>query len=147
MFGSLSPSWNRTSVSLMDNNWSCNNNCKTGQSAYSVSNSALTAQTWGNYGASWYINFSKTVNMSDYNYLRMNINATLFDRGTVRIYIDGTIIYIAQYNNISGVSINQNISSYSRNHTITINFEQSNSGHSSGSTANSMTVSNILLGN
>ena len=64
--------------------------------------------------------------MSDYNYLRMNINATLFDRGTVRIYIDGTVIYIAQYNNISGVSINQNISSYSGNHTITINFEQSN---------------------
>ena len=131
----------------MDNNWSCNNNCKTGQSTYSISSSALTAQTWGNYNASWYINFSKTVNMTDFNYLQMNISATLYNRGTVRVYIDSTVIYIAQFNNISGVFINQNISSYTGNHTIKINFEQSNSGNSAGSTANSMTVTDVKLTN
>ena len=144
---SLTPNWYKLTTSLMDNNWSCNNNCKTGQSTYSISSSALTAQTWGNYNASWYINFSKTVNMTDFNYLQMNISATLYNRGTVRVYIDSTVIYIAQFNNISGVFINQNISSYTGNHTIKINFEQSNSGNSAGSTANSMTVTDVKLTN
>lgn len=131
----------------MDSNWSCNNNCQTGQSAYSISNSSLTAQTWGNYNASWYMNFSRTVNMTEFCYLQMNISATLYNRGTVRVYIDGAVIYTAQYNNISNVFINQNIASYSGNHTITISFEQANSGHPSGSTENSMTVTGIKLTN
>ena len=145
--GSLLPSWSKSSVSLMDSNWSCNNNCKFGQSSFNISNSELTAQTWGNYGASWYVHFSRNVNMSEFNNLSMTISATLFDRGSIRVYIDGNVIYSVQNNNISKNTITQNISSYSGIHTITIKFEQSNSGHSSGSTANFMSVSDIILTN
>lgn len=147
LFGSLLPSWSKSSLSLMDSNWSCNNNCKSGQSSFNISNSELTAQTWGNYGASWYVHFSRNVNMSEFNNLSMTISATLFDRGSIRVYIDGNVIYSVQNNNISKNTITQNISSYSGIHTITIKFEQSNSGHSSGSTANFMSVSDIILTN
>ena len=85
--------------------------------------------------------------MSEFNNLSMTISATLFDRGSIRVYIDGNVIYSVQNNNISKNTITQNISSYSGIHTITIKFEQSNSGHSSGSTANFMSVSDIILTN
>lgn len=139
--------WKANSVSLMDGSWGCSNNCLSGQSTCSVSTSALTVQTWGNYNASWWVNFTKSVDLTNYSYLKMNITATLYNRGAVNVYIDGTPIYTAQYNNISNVALNQNIASYTGVHTIKVSFEQSNSGHSSGTTANSMSVTGIQLTN
>lgn len=139
--------WKANSISLMDGNWSCSNNCLAGQSAYSITTSSLVAQTYGNYNASWYTNFSKSADLTNYSKLQMNISATLYNHGSVKVYVDNTLVYSAQYNNISNVTINYDISAWSGVHTILINFEQFNSGNSSGSTANSMTVTGVKLAN
>ncbi len=67
--------WKANSVSLMDGNWGCSNNCLSGQSTCSVSTSTLTVQTWGNYNASWWVNFTK----HDRN--RNTINKLIFYNG------------------------------------------------------------------
>ena len=139
--------WKANNMSLMDRAWTCSNNCLSGQSTYGISTSALTAQTWGNYNASWYVNFAKNVDLTNYNRIQMNVSATLYNHGSVHIYVDNTLIYSAQYNNVSGAAVSYDVSGWSGVHTIKINFDQFNSGNSSGSTANSMTVTNIRLTN
>ena len=139
--------WKANNMSLMDGAWTCSNNCLSGQSTYGISTSALTAQTWGNYNASWYVNFAKNVDLTNYNRIQMNVSATLYNHGSVHIYVDNTLIYSAQYNNVSGAAVSYDVSGWSGVHTIKINFDQFNSGNSSGSTANSMTVTNIRLTN
>ena len=139
--------WKANNMSLMDGAWTCSNNCLPGQSTYGISTSALTAQTWGNYNASWYVNFAKNVDLTNYNRIQMNVSATLYNHGSVHIYVDNTLIYSAQYNNVSGAAVSYDVSGWSGVHTIKINFDQFNSGNSNGSTANSMTVTNIRLTN
>ena len=139
--------WKANNMSLMDGAWTCSNNCLPGQSTYGISTSALTAQTWGNYNASWYVNFARNVDLTNYNRIQMNVSATLYNHGSVHIYVDNTLIYSAQYNNVSGVAVSYDVSGWSGVHTIKINFDQFNSGNSNGSTANSMTVTNIRLTN
>ena len=139
--------WKANNMSLMDGAWTCSNNCLSGQSTYGISTSALTAQTWGNYNASWYVNFAKNVDLTNYNRIQMNVSATLYNHGSVHIYVDNTLIYSAQYNNVSGAAVSYDVSGWSGVHTIKINFDQFNSGNSNGSTANSMTVTNIRLTN
>ena len=139
--------WKANNMSLMDGAWTCSNNCLPGQSTYGISTSALTAQTWGNYNASWYVNFAKNVDLTNYNRIQMNVSATLYNHGSVHIYVDNTLIYSAQYNNVSGAVVSYDVSGWSGVHTIKINFDQFNSGNSNGSTANSMTVTNIRLTN
>ncbi len=139
--------WKANNMSLMDGAWTCSNNCLSGQSTYGISTSALTAQTWGNYNASWYVNFAKNVDLTNYNRIQMNVSATLYNHGSVHIYVDNTLIYSAQYNNLSGAAVSYDVSGWSGVHTIKINFDQFNSGNSNGSTANSMTVTNIRLTN
>ena len=139
--------WKANNMSLMDGAWTCSNNCLPGQSTYGISTSALTAQTWRNYNASWYVNFAKNVDLTNYNRIQMNVSATLYNHGSVHIYVDNTLIYSAQYNNVSGAAVSYDVSGWSGVHTIKINFDQFNSGNSNGSTANSMTVTNIRLTN
>ena len=105
--------WKANNMSLMDGAWTCSNNCLPGQSTYGISTSALTAQTWGNYNASWYVNFAKNVDLTNYNRIQMNVSATLYNHGSVHIYVDNTLIYSAQYNNVSGAAVSYDVSGWS----------------------------------